>query len=234
MRVREPSRYLVPGAIALVAALAIGVPAACQRVEEPSVSPDPRAKPTVVVANNASQAASAAPTTTPAKPVTTMPTPPPIAATATPDAPDAPATCPAEPDPAGARKLFDRGAAAFLTPDGKRHPLRAEIARTPAAQEHGLMFRTAMAPDEAMVFEFAAPHAAQFWMHNTCLALDMVFVGEDTRVIGVVTAPPLNDEPRFVNGFSKWVVELPAGAAARAGIAMGTIFEAPVVPRALP
>lgn len=227
MKVREPSRYLVPGAIALVAAIAIGVPAACQRVEEPSVSPDPRAKPTVVAANNATQAVTGAPATKPTltRPVPTMTTPTPA-----PLAPDAPKECPADPDPAAARALFDHGAAAFLTPDGKRHALRAEIARTPAAQEHGLMYRTAMAADEAMVFEFAAPHAAQFWMHNTCLALDMVFVGEDTRVLGVVTAPPLNDEPRFVNGFSKWVVELPAGAAARAGIAMGTIFEAPKLP----
>lgn len=225
MRVREPSRYLVPGAIALVAAIAIGVPAACQRIEEPSVSPDPRAKPTVVAAANATQAATSSPASTPSRPAPTMPTP--LPTPATPEASDAPPTCPAEPDPVGAPKLFDRGAAAFVTPDGKRHPLRAEIARTPAAQEHGLMYRTAMAPDEAMVFEFAAPHVAQFWMHNTCLALDMVFVGEDTRVLGVVTAPPLNDEPRFVNGFSKWVVELPAGTAARAGIAMGTIFEAP-------
>lgn len=224
MRVREPSRYLVPGAIALVAAIAIGVPAACQRVEEPSVSPDPRAKPTVVAANNATQAAAAA-TTKPA-PTMPMPMPTPTPTPATPT-PDALAACPAEPDPAGARKLFDRGAAAFLTPDGKRHALRAEIARTPAAHAHGMMFRTSMAPDEAMVFEFAAPHAAQFWMHNTCIALDMVFVGEDARVLGVVTAPPLSDEPRFVSGFSKWVVELPAGAAARAGIALGTIFEAP-------
>jgi hypothetical protein len=230
MRVREPSRYLVPGAIALVAAIAIGVPAACQRVEEPSVSPDPRAKPTVVAANNATQSATAtgAPTRMPV-PTTPAPTAATSTSTPTPTA-DAPKECPPDPDPSAARKLFERGAAAFLTPDGKRHALRAEIARTPASQEHGLMYRTSMAPDEAMVFEFAAPHAAQFWMHNTCLALDMVFVGEDTRVLGVVTAPPLNDEPRFVNGFSKWVVELPAGAAARAGIAMGTIFEAPKLP----
>jgi hypothetical protein len=219
---REPNRYLVPAAIALVAAFAIGVPAACQRIEEPSVSPDPRAKP-VVAADGAGSAQGSG---TPAVTVATGPVPVPLPAPASTSAAP-PAVCPADPDPIVGRSLFAHAPAAFVTPDGKRHTLRAEVARTPEAQERGMMFRTSMGQDEAMVFEFAQVHAARFWMHNTCIALDMVFVGEDTRVIGVVTAPPLTDDARFVNGFSKWVVELPAGTAQKLGIAMGTLFEAP-------
>ncbi len=213
---RSSTRYLVPGAIALVAVAAIGVPAACQRVEEPSVSPDPRGKPTVVADGASKQSAAA---TAPAEGATSGPT----AAFAPAQA--ASAACPQDPDPTGGRSLFDRGAATFVTPDGARHALRAEIARSPEAHERGLMFRTSMGADEAMVFEFERPQLARFWMHNTCIALDMVFVGEDRRVLGVVTAPPMNDEARFVNGFSKWVVELPAGTAARLGVAMGTVLE---------
>lgn len=227
MRVsREPNRLLVPAAIALVAAFAIGVPAACQRIEEPSVSPDPRAKPTVIAAGAGSSGASATAQTSGVPTAPPSVSPPPPTPTSSAPAP-APSACPADPEPVIGRKLFDHGAAAFVTPDGKRHPLRAEVARTPESQERGLMYRTEMAQDEAMVFEFATPHLARFWMRNTCIALDMIFVGEDARVLGVVTAPPMTDDARFVNGFSKWVVELPAGTAAKLGIALGTTFEAP-------
>lgn len=217
---REPNRYLVPAAIALVAAFAIGVPAACQRIEEPSVSPDPRTKPSVL----ADGPASAQPSSPAVVAAATKPVPAPVPAPAS--APT-PGVCPPDPDPIVGRSLFVHGAATFVTPDGKRHAMRAEIARTPEAQERGMMFRTSMGQDDAMVFEFAQAHQARFWMHNTCIALDMVFVGEDARVIGVVTAPPLDDDARFVNGYSKWVVELPAGTAQKLGIAMGTVFEAP-------
>jgi uncharacterized membrane protein (UPF0127 family) len=64
-------------------------------------------------------------------------------------------------------------------------------------------------------------------MKNTCIPLDMVFVDESNRVIGVVTAPPLNEDPRQVPGFSKYVVELAAGVAKKTGIALGTTFVPP-------
>jgi uncharacterized membrane protein (UPF0127 family) len=67
-------------------------------------------------------------------------------------------------------------------------------------------------------------------MKNTCIPLDMVFVDESNRVIGVVTAPPLNEDPRQVPGFSKYVVELAAGVAKRTGIALGTTFVPPTKP----
>lgn len=146
---------------------------------------------------------------------------PPLAQAPTP----APAAqCPADPDPGQIGKLYGHGKAAFVTPDGARHEFDMEIAATEDAQERGLMYRTSLAETAGMVFVFPQPHHAVFWMKNTCLPLDMVFVGENDRVIGVVTAPPLNESPREVPGFSKYVVELAAGVAKKNGIAIGTTF----------
>lgn len=137
------------------------------------------------------------------------------------------AACPKDPEPSQNDKLYDHGEAKFVTPDGTEHKFKVEIARTEAAQQRGLMYRTSLADDAGMVFPFDVPHHATFWMHNTCIALDMVFVSEDNLVIGVVTAPPLNDASREVSGLSKYVVELAAGVAKKRGIAMGTRFVAP-------
>lgn len=135
--------------------------------------------------------------------------------------------CPTDPTPGANATLYGHGRATFVTPDGKRHDFDVEIAVSDEAQERGLMFRTALAENAGMVFDFKIPHQAVFWMKNTCIPLDMVFVDEFNRVIGVVTAPPLNEEPRQVPGFSKYVVELAAGVAQKNGIALGTTFVPP-------
>lgn len=136
-------------------------------------------------------------------------------------------TCPKDPSPEQNAKLYGHGTASFVTPDGKTHEFKMEIAKTPESQERGLMYRTELAEDAGMVFDFPAVHHATFWMHNTCIPLDMVFVSEDKLVIGVVTAPPLNDDGRSVPGLSKYVVELAAGVAKKKGIAIGTRFVPP-------
>lgn len=135
--------------------------------------------------------------------------------------------CPPDPNPSLNDTLYGRGEASFVTPDAKTHTFAVEIARTEKAQARGLMYRTSLAEDAGMVFEFAYPHQASFWMRNTCIPLDMVFVSEDALVIGVVTAPPLNEASRGVPGLSKWVVELAAGVAKKRGIGIGTRFVPP-------
>lgn len=150
-----------------------------------------------------------------------------VATTPLPPAPPAPKPCPVDPEPSMNNKLYGHGKGSFVTPDGTTHTFDMEIAKTPEAQERGLMYRTALAEDAGMVFDFDNVHHATFWMHNTCIPLDMVFVSEDKLVIGVVTAPPLNDDPRSVPGLSKYVVELAAGVAKKRGIAIGTRFIPP-------
>jgi len=155
---------------------------------------------------------------------------PPVAPTTTviPESPTAEKKCPMDPSPDDNSKLYGHGTASFITPDGVTHTFKVEIARSDEAQERGLMYRTSLAEDAGMVFDFKAVHHATFWMHNTCIPLDMVFVSEDKLVIGVVTAPPLNDEGRSVPGLSKYVVELAAGVAKKKGIAIGTKFVPPL------
>lgn len=111
--------------------------------------------------------------------------------------------------------------------------VRLEVARTPAQQERGLMYRTALPAHTGMLFVFASDGPIGFWMKNTLVPLDMVFVAGDGRVRtvfrNVAPAPPsMTDDaiPRE-NGVAKYVIELPSGEASRDGIAPGVTLEIP-------
>lgn len=116
--------------------------------------------------------------------------------------------------------------------------LRLEVAQTWQQQERGLMGRTALAPDSGMLFVFSADQPVAFWMKNTLISLDMVFVASDGVVRSVAAAVPtpapgVSDAaiPREP-GVAKYVIELAAGEAARAGIAAGVHLRIPPLPRA--
>lgn len=115
-----------------------------------------------------------------------------------------------------------RAQATFTTPQGPV-AVDVEVAATERAREQGLMYRKSMPANAGMVFVFpsASPHT--FWMRNTYIPLDMVFVDAGHRVIGVVpSAEPLTLTGRGVRGSSKFVVELNGGTCARLGIAAGS------------
>lgn len=65
------------------------------------------------------------------------------------------------------------------------HPFTAELAISQADQERGLMFRTELAPDRAMLFVFNPPQEVQFWMKNTLIPLDMIFVRTGGIIAGI-------------------------------------------------
>jgi uncharacterized membrane protein (UPF0127 family) len=131
-------------------------------------------------------------------------------------------TCPRDPDIKSHPKLFGKARLRFKKENGEKTPdFRVETATSPEARTHGLMYRKKMGSLEGMIFDFHSSQPLSFWMHNTCLPLDMIFIGENRKVAGVVTAPPLNDEPRSVPGDHRWVVELNAGAAKKYGITEG-------------
>lgn len=111
-----------------------------------------------------------------------------------------------------------------LSPPG-RDPvsIHVEVANDDASRQRGLMFRRQMDADAGMIFLFDASEHLSFWMHNTYLPLDMVFITHDKRVLGVVeNAEPLTDDPREVEGESQYVLELNAGVARQNGIGPGT------------
>lgn len=113
-----------------------------------------------------------------------------------------------------------------VTQGGNRHAFRVELARTGAEQAQGLMFRTAMGADEGMIFPMQPPRAASFWMKNTVLPLDIIFIGPDRRVINVAAdTVPYSESPVVSEGLASAVLELNAGRAAELGIGPGARVE---------
>src|SRR5690348_4111813 len=75
------------------------------------------------------------------------------------------------------------------------HKFTVELAITPAQQEQGLMYRRSMAPDAGMLFDFGHPQPTTFWMKNTLIPLDMLFVGADGRIANIhERAVPMSEE----------------------------------------
>ena len=101
-----------------------------------------------------------------------------------------------------------------------------ELATTPEAQERGLMYRTALADDHGMLFVFADDSDHQFWMKNTLIPLDMLFIARDDdgggHIVGIrADATPLSTAALGVGKPSRYVLEVPGGYAARRKIAPG-------------
>lgn len=111
-----------------------------------------------------------------------------------------------------------------LEPPGREPVIvEVEVASTPEQTARGLMYRRHLAPDAGMLFLFARPRHLTFWMRNTYIPLDMIFITSDMRVLGVVeNATPLTDDVREVDGISQFVLEVNAGFAREHGIVAGT------------
>lgn len=107
-----------------------------------------------------------------------------------------------------------------------RHAFRAEVARSPQAQARGLMFRTQMGDDEGMIFPRNPPDRAAFWMRNTVIPLDIIFIGLDGRIMNIAAnAVPYDETPLPAAGPTLAVFEINGGLAARLGIKPGDKVE---------
>lgn len=110
-------------------------------------------------------------------------------------------------------------------PDGRR--ITVELAATNAARNRGLMFRESLPEDYGMLFIFGHEQTQSFWMKNTLLDLDMIFIGEDRRITVIhrdvprSTADTPDAELARRTGFGRFVLELPAGASRRYGLKKG-------------
>ena len=110
-------------------------------------------------------------------------------------------------------------------PDG--FTINARVADTPEKKEKGLMFVTHLPENEGMLFVSDEDELQQFWMKNTLINLDMVFILADQTVSFVAedvehtyTYTPDYDIPR-VTGFGRYVLELPAKTAGKHGVKEG-------------
>jgi uncharacterized membrane protein (UPF0127 family) len=107
------------------------------------------------------------------------------------------------------------------TPNG---PVRftVEVALTEAQQAQGLMYRATLAPDHGMLFVFHDDTDRAFWMKNTLIPLDMIFIAADDTIAGIrAQTTPLSLAPVSVGKPSRYVLEIAGGEAAKRGIRPG-------------
>ena len=129
-----------------------------------------------------------------------------------------------ERSPAG----LDQVPLTITTTSGKRHRFTVEVARSEAQQAQGLMNRESLAPDRGMIFPYDVPTAASFWMKNTLIPLDMVFVRADGTVARIeANTAPLSLDPVPAGEPIGAVLELAGGRAAELGITAGAKVEWP-------
>jgi len=109
---------------------------------------------------------------------------------------------------------------------GRDVTFRVEVARTPPEHERGLMYRSHLDADAGMLFLFDRPQALTFWMKNTLIPLDMLFIDSDRKIVGIVeNAEPQTLTSRRVDAPAQYVLEIGGGLAARLGIRPGATVE---------
>ena len=115
-----------------------------------------------------------------------------------------------------------RPAVVLSSKDGASIRAFVEVADTPDTQARGLMFRNHLDPDHGMVFLFDTEKDHSFWMKNTPIRLDMVFISRDGRIVGIhPNAEPFSLKPIGVGAPSRVVLEVNGGFAAAHGLAVG-------------
>ncbi|HEU0310498.1 MAG TPA: DUF192 domain-containing protein [Sphingomicrobium sp.] len=109
-----------------------------------------------------------------------------------------------------------------ITSNGREHRFTVEVASTAEQQAMGLMYRTKLAPDRGMIFPFDPPRDASFWMRNTLIPLDMIFVRADGSIANIAAnTVPYSEEPVRSEGPVAAVLEIPGGRSAELGIQPG-------------
>ena len=132
--------------------------------------------------------------------------------------------------------VFQRGAAgtasfgedelAIVSPGGARHIFKIEIAETQQQLAQGLMFRDHMDGDRGMLFIYPSLEEATMWMHNTQIALDMLFIDGEGKVVSIAANNrPYDDRQIPSHKPVRAALEINAGKAAELGLAVGDKIE---------
>jgi hypothetical protein len=96
-----------------------------------------------------------------------------------------------------------------------------QVAATPQQQEHGLMFYRSLGADQGMIFPYDPPQDVSFWMRNTLIPLDMIFIRADGTIARIAHAKALDETPVPAGEPVAAVLEIRAGRAAELGIREG-------------
>jgi len=128
------------------------------------------------------------------------------------------AQCPPDPDPDHKLPLAE-----VTFPEAPSSPrVEVELAKTPHDIERGLMYRRSMDDDHGMLFKLDGRREHTFWMRNTCIPLDMLFIDDDGVIVGIVEgAAPLTETTRSVGCPSVFVLEVNGGWARKRGVLPG-------------
>jgi hypothetical protein len=132
--------------------------------------------------------------------------------------------CPADPEGGSAKLPIVR----VTFPDVSGVAVDAELVRSEHDTMRGLMYRKSMGLERGMLFDLEIRDDHKFWMHNTCIPLDLLYIDEDGLLVGIVeNAPTLDDTSRGVGCPSRWVLEVNAGWSRRHGVKAGQHVKLP-------
>ena len=105
---------------------------------------------------------------------------------------------------------------------GKTHRFTVEVARSLEQQQTGMMNRNSLAPDRGMVFPYDPPQPVAFWMKNTLISLDLIFIAPGGKILSIeANAVPLSLDQLPSGGPIEAVLELAGGRAAELGLQPG-------------
>ena len=130
--------------------------------------------------------------------------------------------CPADP---GAPPELPSGQVHFSDAPADTR-VTVELARTDQDRSRGLMYRTELDGDHGMLFSWEQEARRSFWMQNTCIPLDMLFIAADGTIVGILEqVPTLNTLPREVPCAAQHVLEVNAGWTRAHGVEPGQHIE---------
>ena len=119
------------------------------------------------------------------------------------------------------------GAREFITVKIGGESYRIEVARTEEQKARGLMHRRSLGEREGMIFVHQADERLSFWMKDTVIPLDLVFLSRDGEILEVVELKPLSLKPVSSLRAARYALELPRGTMEKLGVKAGDRVELP-------
>ena len=192
----------------LATLIAVGVLAGCQTASKDPFAKNESQTPPAPQASGGSTS----PTTPP--PTSTTGSPPPAAANTSGDNP---------------QRVYQLRELKKVTLHANGHAISAWVMDDEGKRQEGMMWLTdkEVKPDEGMIFVFAKPDDQSFWMENTILPLDIIYISSAKKVINVQPGKPFDKSPLPSKGPAQFVLEMKQGSAKRLGIGEGTPIEMP-------
>jgi hypothetical protein len=125
--------------------------------------------------------------------------------------------------------------AQIFTQSGRRLSVKLEVAQSPQELSHGLMFRSSLPEGVGMLFLFSEEKRHVFWMKNTEIPLDILFIDQNYQIVGIVkNTKPYSETPLEVDTPSRFVLEVNGGFCERYGVQEGDRLQLNNLPKRPP